>query len=233
MALEGGGYAELALTHERQCVRLPQSVTMADGALVEPVAVALHAVNVSGLTAGQRVLVVGAGPIGLAVVWWARRRGAREVAVCDLAAERRERALALAATGIEEGLGAAAPVSARYDIVFDCAGAKGVLAGAVDSIRPRGTVVLAGLCTSPDSFVPFAAVRKEARILTSVFFSAQEFEDALDATCGEPRLAAALVTSSVSLWDLPAKFERLRRGDCSECKVLIEPRAGAAGPRDI
>jgi (R,R)-butanediol dehydrogenase/meso-butanediol dehydrogenase/diacetyl reductase len=228
MALEGGGYAELALTHERQCIRLPESVSVVDGALVEPLAVALHAVNVSGLVAGQCVLVVGAGPIGLAVAWWARRRGAREVAVCDLASERRERALALGATGVEDNFGTAVPPSARYDIVFDCAGAKGVLADAIDIVRARGTVVLAGICTSPDSLVPFAAVRKEARILTSVFFSTQEFQDALDALCGEPRLTADLVTSSVSLWDLPAKFERLRRGDRCECKVLIDPRAAAA-----
>jgi (R,R)-butanediol dehydrogenase/meso-butanediol dehydrogenase/diacetyl reductase len=65
--LQGGGYAEYALTRPNQCIRLPQAASLADGAIVEPLAVALHGVRLSGLQPGDRVLVLGAGPIGLAV----------------------------------------------------------------------------------------------------------------------------------------------------------------------
>ena len=73
--LQGGGYAEYALTRPNQCVKLPADLSLADGAIIEPLAVALHGVNLSGLKKGDKVLVLGAGPIGLAVAYWARRMG--------------------------------------------------------------------------------------------------------------------------------------------------------------
>ena len=77
--LQGGGYAEYAVTRPNQCVKLGADVSLADGAIIEPLAVALHGVNLSGMKAGDKVLVLGAGPIGLAVAFWARRMGAVEI----------------------------------------------------------------------------------------------------------------------------------------------------------
>ena len=96
--LQGGGYAEYALTRPNQCVTLPRSASLADGAIIEPLAVALHGVNMSGLKTGDRMLVLGAGPIGLAVAFWARRLGAGRVVVQDVVALQEERALAMGAT---------------------------------------------------------------------------------------------------------------------------------------
>ncbi|HWL48036.1 MAG TPA: alcohol dehydrogenase catalytic domain-containing protein, partial [Sphingomonadaceae bacterium] len=79
--LQGGGYADYATTHENQCVLLPRTASVADGAIIEPLAVALHGVMLSGLAPGDRVLVLGAGPIGLGVAYWARKMGARAVVV--------------------------------------------------------------------------------------------------------------------------------------------------------
>lgn len=230
MSLEGGGYAEYALTHERQCILLPRSISLADGALVEPLAVALHAVNVAGPASGQTVLVVGAGPIGLATCWWARHRGASNVVVRDLYPERCERARWLGATDIEVGSGAEPAPASSYDLVFDCAGAPGVLAESIDRVKPRGTIVLLGLCTIPDRFVPFLAIRKEVRILTAVFFRRQEFEEALDALAHVDQLARVMVTSTVTLAELPGKFDALRTGDSAECKVLIAPHGAPEKP---
>ena len=95
--LQGGGYAEYALTRPNQCIKLPADVSLADGAMIEPLAMALHGVNLSGLKAGDKVLVLGAGPIGLAVAFWARRMGAGKVAVQDIAEFQRERALGMGA----------------------------------------------------------------------------------------------------------------------------------------
>ena len=83
--LQGGGYAEYALSRPNQCVKLPANLSLADGAIIEPLAVALHGVNLSGLKAGDKVLILGAGPIGLAVAFWAKRLGAGKVAVQDIA----------------------------------------------------------------------------------------------------------------------------------------------------
>lgn len=95
--LQGGGYAEYALTRPNQCIRLPQSASLADGAIVEPLAVALHGIALSRMTIGDKVLVLGAGPIGLAVAFWARRFGAGRVVVQDLSEWQRMRALQMGA----------------------------------------------------------------------------------------------------------------------------------------
>src|SRR5262249_51592429 len=76
-----GGYAEYTLANAWTSFHLPPSLSFEDGALVEPLAVARHGVDMAGIRPGDRVLVLGAGPIGLATVYWARQRGARSVVV--------------------------------------------------------------------------------------------------------------------------------------------------------
>ena len=227
MALQGGGYAQYAAASERQCVMLPKSASIADGAIVEPLAVALHGVMLSGLKAGDKVIVLGAGPIGLAVAYWARRLGAAKVVVQDIAGFQEERAIARGATGfvcdpVEPVAASDRALGGKADIVFECVGVPGLIAQAIDQVRVKGSVVILGLCTRPDSFIPFVALSKEVRLITSAFFKRQEYEaalDALDAGSAEPRL---LVTDTVPLDDVPATFEGLRRRT-HQCKVLIAP----------
>jgi (R,R)-butanediol dehydrogenase / meso-butanediol dehydrogenase / diacetyl reductase len=225
--LQGGGYAEYALTRHNQCIRLPESASLADGAIVEPLAVALHGVNLSGLKQGEKVLVLGAGPIGLAVAFWCRRKGAGVVVVQDIANWQRDRALNMGATGFSvdpsDPVGdAERTLGGKADIVFECVGVPGLIAQAVNQVRNRGTILLLGLCTVPDSFSSFAMLQKEVRLVTSAFFTLPEFEaslDALDAGAAEPRL---LVTDTISLDDTPERFEALRKRT-HDCKVLIAP----------
>ena len=225
--LQGGGYAEYALTRPNQCVRLPADLSLADGAIVEPLAVALHGVNLSGLKAGDKVLVLGAGPIGLAVAFWARRLGAARVAVQDVAEFQRERALAMGADVFvvdpRDPVGSAErELGGKADIVFECVGIPGLIAQAVEQVKPRGTILLLGLCTRPDTFNSFAMLSKEVRLVTSAFFTVPEYEASLEALAQgaiEPRL---LVTDTIPLGDTPAVFESLKHRT-SQCKVLIAP----------
>ena len=225
--LQGGGYAEYAVTRPNQCIVLPKSASLADGAIIEPLAVALHGVAMSGMKAGDRVLVLGAGPIGLAVAFWARRHGAGRVVMQDLAEWQRERALQMGAH--EFVVDAADPVGSaeralggKADVVFECVGVPGLIAQAVQQVRNRGTITLLGLCTKPDTFNSFAMLSKEVRLVTSAFFLRQEYEaalDVLDRGAVEPRL---LVTDTISLDATPQVFEDLRRRT-HQCKVLIAP----------
>jgi len=225
--LQGGGYAEYAVTRPNQCVKLPQSASMADGAIIEPLAVALHGVNMSGLKAGDKVLILGAGPIGLAVAFWARRKGATDVVIQDITTHQQERAFSMGATGFavdrEDPIGGAErALGGKADIVFECVGIPGLIAQAVAQVRKRGTILLLGLCTRPDTFNSFAMLSKEVRLITSAFFTRGEYEaalDALNAGAAEPR---ALVTDTISLADTPARFEALRQRT-HDCKVLIAP----------
>lgn len=227
MLLQGGGYADLAVAKARQCLQLPQTTAVEDGALVEPLAVALHGVTLAKLTPGARVLVMGAGPIGLGVAYWARRLGATRVAVTDLTTLQRDLAHDVGATGfvtadedavarVREALGAAP------DVVFECVGRPGILTQALEHVRPRGLIVMLGLCTALETFVPFRAVSKEVHIMTSAFFNMGEYRAALDVLDGGRATAKAMVTETVALSAMPPVFESLRQRT-SQCKVMVRP----------
>ncbi|HWK41812.1 MAG TPA: alcohol dehydrogenase catalytic domain-containing protein [Croceibacterium sp.] len=225
--LQGGGYAEYALTRPNQCVKLPVDVSLADGAIIEPLAVALHGINLSGMKAGDSVLILGAGPIGLAVAFWARRMGAARVAVQDVADFQHQRALDMGAdlfvVDPADPVGSAeTALGGPADVVFECVGIPGLIDQAVRQVRNRGTILLLGLCTRPDTFNSFAMLQKEVRLVTSAFFTRQEYEAALDALAEgamEPRL---LVTDTITLDATPDIFESLKRRS-GQCKVLIAP----------
>jgi (R,R)-butanediol dehydrogenase / meso-butanediol dehydrogenase / diacetyl reductase len=225
--LQGGGYAEYAVTKPNQCIKLPTSASLADGAIIEPLAVALHGVNMAGIKAGDKILILGAGPIGLAVAFWARRAGASDVVIQDISDFQRDRALSMGATGFAVDPadpigGAERSLGGKADIVFECVGIPGLIEQAVCQVRNRGTILLLGLCTRPDTLNTFAMLCKEVRLITSAFFTRGEYEaalDALDAGAAEPRL---LVTDTISLAETPDVFETLRNRT-HQCKVLIAP----------
>jgi (R,R)-butanediol dehydrogenase/meso-butanediol dehydrogenase/diacetyl reductase len=225
--LQGGGYAEYAVTRPNQCIPLPAGLSLADGAIIEPLAVALHGVNLSGLTSGDKVLILGAGPIGLAVAFWARRMGAGRVAVQDIAPFQEGRALGMGADvfvvdpqdpvgSADQGLGG------KADIVFECVGIPGLIAQGVEQVRPRGTILLLGLCTQADTFNSFAMLSKEVRLVTSAFFTRAEYVATLRALEDGAEAPRALVTDTIALADTPTVFESLKRRT-EQCKVLIAP----------
>jgi (R,R)-butanediol dehydrogenase / meso-butanediol dehydrogenase / diacetyl reductase len=226
--LDGGGYAQYSRAAERQCVKIPRDISLEDAALAEPLAVALHGVVLSEMRLGAKVLVIGAGPIGLGAAFWARRLGAGQVAVTDLYNYQEARAYQMGATAflcqtentVEKVTSA---LGGPPEIVFECVGRPGLIARSIQHAGPRGTVVVLGLCTAPDTLMPFAAVSKEVRIQTSAFFHAQEFQAAVDALASGQAAPRALVTDTVTLSGMPHTFEALR-SRTKECKVLVNPR---------
>jgi len=230
MRLIGGGYAEFVTVAARQCRLLPDDLPTEEGALAEPVAVGLHAVMRSGLKPGDRVLILGAGPIGLLVAFWARRLGAAHVVVADLNRHQAERAVEIGATGFAlsgEGLAEEfrALTGGTPDIVFECVGKRGLIDAACRLVRVHGTVVAVGLCVGGDEWDPFAAISKEIQVIFAVFFTMAEFDMALQALGPGRHRPQALVTGRIGLADVPDAFEAMRRRT-TQCKVLITPAAG-------
>jgi L-idonate 5-dehydrogenase len=145
-----GAFAEFVVVRADQCHGLPKGMDDATGAMLEPLAVALHAVKRAGVISGRRVLVTGGGPIGILVAMTARMYGAVPVTVSDLLPTRRETALKMGADAAlnptDPGLAEVVRgmVGDGFDVVFEAAGARAALRQAFDLVRPGGTIVQIG-----------------------------------------------------------------------------------------
>jgi (R,R)-butanediol dehydrogenase/meso-butanediol dehydrogenase/diacetyl reductase len=224
--LKHGGYAEYALGRARETLLLPESLSAADGALLEPLAVALHGVRLAGMTAGARVLIIGAGPIGLAAAFWAKRLGAGGVAVAARSARNAARAEGMGASFVQTSDRMQEELSDSLggppDVVLECAGQPGTIDLAMQSIARGGTIVILGICWEPDRIAPRLGIRKECRLQFSAFFSLSEFREARDTLAAGHLQPRTMVTHTVTLDDLPAAFEALR-APTDQCKVMVAP----------
>jgi L-idonate 5-dehydrogenase len=146
-----GAFRQELVVDATQAHRLADSVSDAEGALAEPLSVALHAVRRAGPLVGKNVLVTGCGPIGALLVVAARRAGATHITVTDVAAAPLRSALKV---GADEALNVAedGAALARYeadkgffDVLFEASGNEKALTGAFGALRPRGVIVQVGL----------------------------------------------------------------------------------------
>jgi (R,R)-butanediol dehydrogenase/meso-butanediol dehydrogenase/diacetyl reductase len=222
-----GGFAQYMVCAESICAKLPATLPLADAALVEPLTVGLHAAELTGIAIGARVVVLGAGPMGLAAVFWARRMGAGRIVVVARSRHREAIARGIGADAFlttgDDLAGELAEVLGRApDAVLECTGVPGAIAQGVGLVKARGTVTVVGMCTHADPWVPAGAMLKEVRIQFVAGTSLGQFlkvADVLDAGHVEPRL---MVTETISLAQLPQTFEALRTSS-TQCKVLIDP----------
>lgn len=227
----GGGLADYAKISERGATILPQTLSLADGALVEPFAVGRRAVRLANPAPGDRALIIGPGPIGLAVLFWLRRAGVRSVALLASSDRRRPLAEAMGADSfILEGETAQQDIVAALggapDIVFECAGVPGTIARAIALVRPQGQVVSLGFCMVPDQFVPGMALMKDVTVRFSLIYTREDYAECAAALDADGDRARAMVTETVALADAPAAFERLRAGTGGGGKLLVDPWRG-------
>ncbi|MEO0030438.1 MAG: hypothetical protein RIS94_196 [Pseudomonadota bacterium] len=224
-----GGYAEYTLIDARKAIRLPDSLGFEDGALVEPLASARRGLRrLPGMDAGMRVAIIGAGAIGAASAFWARKLGAGPIAM--IARSRRNEALA-AAVGADaflttgEGLGEdlAKALGGAPDIVIEGAGAPGTIQDAIGLVRLGGTVLSLGGCIHPDPIMPALAMYKDITLRFSVAYGMADFTACvatLDAGHVQPR---AMVGDTIGLGALPDRFEAMRTGSHA-AKVMVDPQ---------
>lgn len=227
----GQGFSEYALASARTTIKLPEALSYDDGALIEPLSVGLHGAAMAQIQPGAKVLVIGAGPIGLAAAFFARKLGAGRIAVSARSRRREALALGMGADIFvvpegDQGLPAATAdaLGGAPDVVLECAGQPGCIEQAIYTVRTAGTVVVMGFCTSADTFVPAVAVWKEIILKFSNTYNLGEFQHVANVLAGgalEPRL---MVTRNISLDEVPDVFEALR-GPSAHCKVIINPWA--------
>ncbi len=218
-----GGFSTLFDAVPAQCVPIPDHVSYAEAALAEPLAVCLHAVARAGNLAGQRVLVVGAGPIGLIIMLAARQAGASTITVADMAAM----PLAFASRlGADEALDLGAEANAlsrigpAFDVVFEASGAPAGLASALHAARRGGIVVQVG--NQPAGEISFPAnlvMAKEINLIGSFRFG-HEFNRAVEMIASGAIDVASLITAHRPLADA-ADAMRLAMDRTRSVKVML------------
>jgi (R,R)-butanediol dehydrogenase/meso-butanediol dehydrogenase/diacetyl reductase len=222
-----GGFAEYLSVPAHTALKLRHPLSVADGALIEPLAAGRYATRRAEIPPDARVLVLGAGSIALCALYWIRRSSAARIVAMSRSARRADMALNMGAdafvlSGESEQGEVVEALEGAPDIVFECIGVPGALMQSITHVRPFGQVVSMGFCTSPDVIVPGAAAMKAITLRFPLAYSFQDFvdvADVMDAGHVDPKV---LITSTVSLNDLPAAFEGLR-GPNTETKVLVAP----------
>jgi 2-desacetyl-2-hydroxyethyl bacteriochlorophyllide A dehydrogenase len=213
---------------------LPPAVDDLGGALVEPLAVALHAVRMARVEPGDVALVLGGGMIGLGVTALLALAGAGAVVVAEPSGFRRERALALGADHVVDpastdvtklmrsltGPGAY-NLGARVDVVFECAGAPAALATALKSVRTGGTIVLSGIFGAKVGAHLDRVVEKEVRVQGAVAYR-DEFADVIDHLADGRLRAQDFVTHTFGLDDIDEAFHTQMDAERA-VKVQVRP----------
>ncbi|MBI5833845.1 MAG: L-idonate 5-dehydrogenase [Armatimonadetes bacterium] len=196
-----GAFAEFLTVRADQCHRLPEALDDGLGAMMEPFAVALHAVHRAGSVAGRRVLVTGAGTIGLLVAMTARAFGAVPVAVTDVSAERRRLAAELAADVAFDPAQADRPGDG-FDVVFEASGARAALRQAFDLVRPGGTIVQIGTLGTEDVPLPANAIMAREISLLGSFRYGNVFGEAIALAAAGRVALGPLITAVLPLADV-------------------------------
>ncbi|NQZ95730.1 MAG: alcohol dehydrogenase catalytic domain-containing protein [Myxococcales bacterium] len=223
-----GGYAEYVRVGARESLRLPDNASFAEGALVEPLAVGLHVVDVARIAARENVLIIGAGPVGAAVAVWARHSGARSVILSDPVAPRRDLACRLGASGaIDPTSQEVLPEFERQagappDVIVECVGIPGMIQHCIEVAPTRSRVIIAGVCLQPDNIVPVLGVMKELSLKFVAYYHRSDFETTIDALANERLPTREMITDRVALDAMPDAFEALKQ-PTTQCKVVVEP----------
>ena len=239
-----GALAEYIALQELLLLPVPESLETDLAALTEPLAVGEHAVGLAGLQPGQPCLVVGCGPVGLAVIAALKGRGHGPVLATDFSPTRRRLAEAFGADEVidpaevspherwtafgvprtvMERIGASMLGGEVKDpVIFEAVGVPGMLQSLIAEAPPHSRIVVVGVCMHTDTIEPFMAVTKEIEFRFSFGYHPAEFAATLQRLGAGVPGADLLVTSTVDLAGAPGAFETLRTPG-ENGKILVHP----------
>jgi threonine dehydrogenase-like Zn-dependent dehydrogenase len=239
-----GALAEHMALQEVLLLAVPDSLETEMAALTEPLAVGEHAVGLSGLEPGQPGLVVGCGPVGLAVIAALKGRGHGPVLAADFSPTRRRLAEAFGADDVIDpaelspherwtDLGIPRTITERIaasimgsdvkaPVIFEAVGVPGMLQSLIADAPPHSRIVVVGVCMHSDTIEPFMAVTKEIEFRFSFGYDPSEFAATLQRLGAGVPGADLLITSAVDLDGAPAAFDTLQHPG-EHGKILVTP----------
>ncbi|KAF2646023.1 sorbitol dehydrogenase [Massarina eburnea CBS 473.64] len=226
----GGGLSDSIVVPSRAILLLPPNVPLRIGALVEPLSVAWHAISAAPLTPSSTVLVLGGGPIGLAVVQCLVALHTKKIIVSEVSKTRQRFAREFGAhhaldpktydiVAISRELsGADGP-----DVVFDCAGVPASIDTACRAVRARGTVVNVAIWEKEVPFNPNTMVFKESKFTAVIGYQRGDFQAVLDHLADGSLRPEKMITSTIPLEDLVERgVKALIHDKDSHVKILVE-----------
>ncbi|KAI9893378.1 MAG: hypothetical protein M1814_006674 [Vezdaea aestivalis] len=226
----GGGLSDHVVL-PRSCIfKIPAEVSLEVGALVEPLAVAWHAVNASPFKAGDSVLIIGGGPIGLAVIQSLKARGATNIIVSEPAPRRKQFAQEFGAHHVldpikddvvakcKELCGGEGP-----HVAFDAAGVQPGLTQAIHALRARGTLVNIAVWPRTATITPNDFLFKEKKYLGIATYQAGDFQAVVDAIASGAMKPEGMITRKIALEEVEEKgFKALINDKENHVKILVE-----------
>ncbi len=242
-----GGYGELMVLAKELLLPVPNGLRPDLAALTEPMAVGLHAVGLASLSPADVPLVIGCGPVGLAVIAALKLRGAAPIVAADFSPARRALAVTMGAdvvvdpavaspyaswqqVAVARNAGEAAAPNLilptehplRPAVIFECVGIPGVIDQIVRGAPPYARIVVVGVCMERDAFRPFLALGKELSLRFAFYYTPEEYAETL-AALGDGRIdVAPLVTGKVGIDGVAGAFRELATPE-RHAKILVVP----------
>jgi len=225
-----GALAPKTSVRSDMVIKLPDSVSDEEAAMVEPTAVGLHAVHLANIKVGDRVLVIGGGIIGLVSAMFAKMEGASYVALSETNKARGEKAVRLGVadewfdakdTKMLEKM--ALKTNGGFDLVLECCGNSPAVSSALMAVRPGGEVVLVGVSLGTVTIPSIVAVTRELTIKGAIAYTKQEFQTCIDLMASKTIDALKFVDDIVGLEDVQKSYERLTSGVDDAVKILVDP----------
>jgi len=240
-----GGYGQYMRLLEGLLLPVPNGLSTEHAALTEPVAVGVHAVNRAGIERNHVAVVVGCGPVGLAVIAALKLRGVGPIIAVDYSAARRDLAVRMGAHEAVDPVSRSPYASFREvavagaedagtrpswmtgpllrpQVIFECVGVRGVLQQVLEGAEPGARVVVVGVCMEPDTIEPIYAINKEMDLRFAFGYSPEEFAATLGHIAEGAIPVEPLVTGIVGLEGVAGAFEELAHPD-RHAKILIDP----------
>jgi threonine dehydrogenase-like Zn-dependent dehydrogenase len=210
---------------------VPNGLSAEHAALTEPMAVGVHAVNKSRIQQGEAAVVLGCGPVGLAVIADLHRKNIEPIVAADFSPTRREMARALGAHEVvdprdEPAVAAWRRVDARSAtrnlVIFEAVGVPGMIDGAIATAPRNARILVVGVCMQPDTIRPMLAIGRELSIQFVLGYDPMEFADTLRAIAEGELVAAPMITGRVDIDEVPKAFTDLADPD-AHAKILVVP----------
>ena len=223
-----GGYGEYMLLFEPMLLPVPDGLPTEYAALTEPMAVGVHAVAKAEMKKNEAPLVVGCGPVGLAVIAGLRLQGIEPIVAADFSPMRRRLAEHMGAhvvvdpserTAMEAWTEA---TGAKGCVIYECVGVPGIIGQIMREAPRNARLVIVGVCMEADQFKPAVGINKELEIRFCLGYTPEEFAATLHSIADGKIDGAPLITDRVGVDGVPDAFETLANPD-AQAKILVEP----------